>query len=143
MSADQARADAVVAGMLRHDAFSRWLGIEVTALTPGHCTCRLTVRAEMVNGFGFAHGGIAFSLADSALAFASNSYGQVNVSIDNAISYPAPVHAGDVLTASAVEETRSNRLGFYRVTVTNQHAATVALFRGTVYRTAREHGAEG
>lgn len=139
MSEAQRLADRVVAGMLAHDAFSRWLGLEVTHLAPGQCTCRMAVRDEMVNGFGVAHGGIIFALADSALAFASNTTGKVNVSIDNAISYPAPVHAGDVLTAAAEEESRTNRLGFFRVRVTNQDNQAVALFRGTVYQTNRDH----
>ena len=139
MSDAQRLADRVVAGMLAHDAFSRWLGLEVTALTPGRCICRMAVRGEMVNGFGVAHGGIIFALADSALAFASNTGGKVNVSIDNSISYPAPVHAGDVLTAVAEEESRTNRLGFFRVRVTNQDNQAVALFRGTVYQTTRDH----
>jgi acyl-CoA thioesterase len=93
----------------------------------------------MVNGFGVAHGGIIFALADSALAFASNTTGKVNVSIDNTISYPAPVRSGDELTATAEEESRTNRLGFFRVQVTNQDHQTVALFRGTVYQTTRDH----
>jgi len=143
MSDAQRLAETVVAGMLRHDQFSRWLGLEVTALSPGNCTCRMTVRPEMVNGFGFAHGGIVFSLADSALAFASNSGGKVNVSIDNAISYPAAIHRGDELTAVAVEERRTRRLGFYRVTVTNQSGETVALFRGTVFQTEKDHRTDG
>ncbi len=139
MTDAQRLADRVVAGMLAQDAFSRWLGLEVTSLAPGRCTCRMTVRQEMVNGFGVAHGGIVFALADSALAFASNTTGKVNVSIDNTISYPAPVHAGDVLTAAAEEDSRTNRLGFFRVRVTNQNQQAVALFRGTVYQTNRDH----
>jgi acyl-CoA thioesterase len=139
MSDAQRLADRVVSGMLAHDAFSRWLGLEVTALAPGRCTCRMAIRDEMVNGFGVAHGGIIFALADSALAFASNTTGKVNVSIDNTISYPAPVRSGDELTATAEEESRTNRLGFFRVQVTNQDHQTVALFRGTVYQTTRDH----
>lgn len=139
MSDPAALARRVVEGMLKRDAFSRWLGLEVTALAPGACTCRLTVRDEMVNGFGVAHGGIVFALADSALAFASNSHGQVALSIENSIRYPAPVHPGDVLTGEAVEASRSHRLGFYTVTVTNQAGETVGLFTGTVFRTGRQH----
>jgi acyl-CoA thioesterase len=135
----QQLAERVVAGMLAQDHFSRWLGLTVSALSPGACTCTMTIRPEMVNGFGFAHGGIAYALADSALAFASNTGGMVNVSIDNAISYPAAVRVGDVLTATACEERRTVRLGFYRVTVTNQQDETVALFRGSVYQTDKPH----
>lgn len=132
-------AKRVVDAMLEKDALSRWLGLEVTELLPGGCICRMTVRPEMVNGFGVAHGGIVFSFADSAFAFACNQHGQVTVAVDNTITYPAAIHPGDVLTAVAREEAVSRRLGYYRVDVTNQHGATVALFRGTAYRTARPH----
>ncbi len=125
--------------MLEHDAFSRWLGLEVTRIAPRAATCRMTVRAEMVNGFGVAHGGIVYSLADSAFAFACNTHGTVTVAVDNTITYPAAIRPGDVLTAEAHEETHSNRLGYYRVVVTNQDAAVVAIFKGTAYRTSRPH----
>jgi acyl-CoA thioesterase len=139
----QARAERLVHGMLSRDAFSEWLGVELVALRPGACALRMTIRDEMVNGFGVCHGGVTYSLADSALAFASNTHGTVTVSIDNAISYPAPVHAGDELTAEANEEIASARVGYYRVTVRNQRDETVALFRGTVYRTQKEHQVPG
>ena len=79
--------------MLEHDEFSRWLGLEVTHVAPNAATVRMTVRPEMVNGFGVCHGGIAFSLADSALAFASNTHGRLTVSIENSIRYPAAIMA--------------------------------------------------
>lgn len=132
-------ARRVVEGMLARDAFSRWLGLEVSDLAPGRCACAMTVRPEMVNGFGVAHGGIVFALADSALAFASNSHGRVALSIENSVRYPAPVRPGDTLVARAVEVHVTNRLGFYTVTVTNQDGIEVGLFTGTVYRTEREH----
>ena len=128
--------------MLERDAFSAWLGLEVVAVAPGGCTVRMTVRPEMVNGFGVCHGGVTFSLADSALAFASNTHGRVTVSVENSISYPTAVRLGDTLTATATEETAGKRLAFYRVTVVNQRDETVALFRGTVYRTDRVLGAD-
>ena len=136
---EQVLAERVVAEMLRHDALSRWLGLEVTRIAPRHATCRMTVRADMVNGFGVSHGGIVFSLADSAFAFACNTHGRVTVSIENSITYPAAVHPGDVLTAVADEEAASNRLGYYKVEVRNQHGALVAAFRGTAYKTSRPH----
>ena len=139
----QALAEGLVATMLEGDAFSRWLGVEVSALAPGACTVRMTVRDEMLNGFGVCHGGVTYALADSALAFASNTHGRVTVSVDNAISYPAAVRAGDTLVAAATEESASRRLAFYRVTVTNQRGETVALFRGTVYRTDKPLSALG
>jgi acyl-CoA thioesterase len=137
----QQRAERVVQGMLARDEFSRWLGLEVVELGPGRCLCRMSVRDEMVNGFGVAHGGIVYSLADSALAFASNTHGRITLSIENGISYPASVHPGDTLSALATEESASYRLAFYLVRVTNQREDTVALFRGTVYRTSEEHPA--
>jgi acyl-CoA thioesterase len=136
---EQALADAVVHKMLERDEFSRWLGIEVTEIAPRRSTCRMTVRAEMVNGFGVAHGGIAYSLADSALAFACNTHGHITMAVENSIGYPARVTVGDVLTAVATQETESARLGFYTVRVIKQDQQTVAVFRGTVYRTKTEH----
>ncbi|MFP5355030.1 MAG: hydroxyphenylacetyl-CoA thioesterase PaaI [Gemmatimonadota bacterium] len=140
MATDPQRlAERVVERMLATDALSRWLGLEVIEVAPRRSTCRMTVRPEMVNGFGVAHGGIVFSLADSAFAFACNTHGTVTVAVDNTITYPAAIHPGDVLTAVAAEEAASNRLGYYRVVVTNQAGAVVALFKGTAYRTSRPH----
>jgi acyl-CoA thioesterase len=136
---EQALAERVVSAMMSRDAMSAWLGIEVVEVAPRRCRCRLTVRPDMVNGLGVAHGGIAFSLADSAFAFACNTQGRITVSIENAVTYPAPVHPGDVLSADAVEEATSNRIGYYRVEVRNQRREIVALFRGTAYRTSRAH----
>lgn len=141
MSDAQKLAERVVSGMMATDAFSKWLGIEIVAIAPDASTVRMTVRPEMVNGFGVAHGGIAYSLADSALAFASNAHGHITVAIDNSISYPAPVNVGDVLTATAEMESTSRRLSFLRVTVTNQETVTVAIFKGTVYKTEKSHAA--
>jgi acyl-CoA thioesterase len=135
----QELAERVVSGMLAKDAFSQWLGIEALEIAPRRSTCRLTVRNEMVNGFGVAHGGIAYSLADTALAFACNTRGTINVAIENAISYPAPVNVGDILTAVATMDAETSRLSFYRIVVTNQHDSLVATFRGTTYDTKREH----
>jgi acyl-CoA thioesterase len=136
---DQVTAERVVRGMMARDEFSRWLGIEAIEIAPRRSVVRMTVRKEMVNGFGVAHGGIAYSLADSALAFACNTRGTVNVAIDNAISYPAPVHVGDVITAVATMDSETNKLSFYRIVVTNQSGAAVATFRGTTYDTKRDH----
>lgn len=132
---DRERAEALVSGMVTRDGFSAWLGVELAEVRPGACTLRMRVRSDMLNGFGMCHGGVPYSLADSALAFASNTHGTVTVSIQNTISYPLPVMEGDILTAVAEEESAGSRIAFYRVTVTNQSSAVVALFRGTVYRT--------
>jgi len=129
----------LVAHLMAHDAFSRWLGIEVLEAAEGLSRLRLLVRPDMVNGFGIAHGGVLFSLADSALAFATNAAGTLSVALDCTISFPAAVQVGDVLTAEAVEESTTRRMGFCRVTVTNQRDVVVGHFRGTVYRTSRAH----
>lgn len=134
-------ADRVVRDMLEADAFSRWLGIELVAIAPGTATVRMRVRPEMTNGFGVGHGGVTFALADSAFAFACNTHGRVTMSVDSAMSYPVSVAVGDRLTAIAVEESTAGPLGFYRVTVMREDRTTVALFRGTAYRTKRPHRA--
>jgi acyl-CoA thioesterase len=129
-----ALAERVVSAMMAKDAFSQWLGIELLDVQPRSVAVRLTVRADMLNGFGTCHGGVTFSLADTALAFASNTHGRVTVSIDNAISYPRRVSEGDVLVAIANETTATKRLAFYDVGV-RRGDDLVASFRGTVYRT--------
>lgn len=127
--------------MLAQDAFSRWLGVSLVAVTPGRCVMRMRVRDDMMNGFGVSHGGIVFAFADSAMAFACNGGTNVTVAVDNQVAYPAAVKVNDELTAEAVEDSVTGRLGFYRVTIRNQHGVIVALFRGTVYRTRRAHDA--
>jgi acyl-CoA thioesterase len=134
----QQLAERVVDAMMAADAFSRWLGIKVLAVRPREATVAMTVRGEMVNGFGVSHGAIVYALADSALAFASNTHGQITVSIENSITYPNAVRVGDELVAKAEEESASNRLGYYRVTVTRKDGTVVGLFRGTVYKTKRD-----
>jgi len=141
MSEDLKLAERVVHGMVERDAFSRWLGIEVLEIAPRHSAVQMQVRQEMVNGFGVAHGGIAYAVADSALAFAANTHGKVTVAIENGISYPRAIQVGDVITATADEDAASNKLGYYRVIVRNQKEEIVATFRGTVYRTEKSHAA--
>ncbi len=143
MDSDESRtptAQAVVTHLLRTDAFSRWLGIEVREARVGHSVVTMTVRDEMTNGFGTAHGGIVFSLADSAFAFAINAVGTLSVAIDCTVSFPVAVRPGDVLTATAREDSASKKLSFCTVTVRNQHDAVVGHFRGTGYRTSIVHG---
>ena len=105
----------------------------------GRSVLRMTVRDDMVNGFGTSHGGIVFSLADSAFAFAINANGTLSVAVDCVVSYPVAVHPGDVLTVEAMEESTSNKLTFLVATVRNQHDVIVGHFRGTGYRTGRPH----
>ncbi|WP_052592034.1 hotdog fold thioesterase [Aureispira sp. CCB-QB1] len=124
--------------MYNHDAFSQWLGIEIVDLDAGKAVLKMVVRDEMTNGFGIAHGGITYSLADSALAFASNAYGRHSVSIETSISHTQPVRVNDVLLASVCEESLNHKIGVYRVLIENQSKETVAIFKGTVYRSSKE-----
>ncbi len=128
----------IVDKMMETDAFSQWLGIEVIESKEGYCQLKMTVRPEMCNGFGIIHGGVTFSLADSALAFASNAYGRLSVALECSISYPNPVNVGDTLFAEATEVNLSNKIGIYNIPVTNQNGALVGAFKGTVYRTGKE-----
>ncbi len=135
----QKLAEKVVKKMMADDTFSQWLGIEVLEIKPGYARILLVVRPEMNNGFGITHGGIAYSLADSALAFASNSHGRVSVALETNISYIKKVNGGDTLTATAEEVSLGNRIGVYNIKVTNQDKEKVATFRGTVFRTKEKH----
>lgn len=130
--------EEVVSKMFDSDWFSQWLGIERVKVEEGSCVLKMMVRKEMLNGFGIAHGGITYSLADSALAFASNSHGRKSVSVETSISHTAQLHEGDVITATAEEMSISNKIAVYHITIKNQEDKTVALFKGTVYRTSKD-----
>ena len=132
-------AAAVVRHLMEHDAFSQWMGVEVLEAAVGRSVIRMPVRADMVNGFGTLHGGVLFAFADSAFAFATNARGMLSVAVDCSISFPVAVRPDDVLTATAVEQSTTNRLAFCEVTVTNRDDVAVGYFRGTVYRTTRPH----
>ncbi len=136
---EQALAERVARHLLDHDAFSQWLGVEIIDIKPGQATLRMTVRKDMLNGFQVGHGGITFSLADSALAFASNTHGRLALALENSIFYPAPVYESDVLTAVAHEVSAANRVAVYQVTVTKADGTKVGVFRGSVYRTKKSH----
>ncbi len=124
--------------MLEKDAFSQWLGIEILEIEKGYCKVSMTVRAEMTNGFKIAHGGISYSLADSAFAFASNSHGIQSVSLETSISHLKKILHGDQLTAIAKEINLTRKTGLYQIEIKNQKDELVAQFKGIVYRTARE-----
>lgn len=131
-------AEKVFHEMFENDPFSKWLGIECIEIDQGKCSLKMTVRKEMQNGFSLAHGGICYALADSALAFASNSHGRKSVSIETSISHTETAKAGDEITAVAEEVHLGNKTGIYHITVINQHNKKVALFKGTVYRTSKD-----
>ena len=128
-------ATEVVNHMMENDLFSQWLGIEVLEIQEGYSKIKMTVRSEMINGFGIVHGGIAFSLADSAFAFACNNRNVLSVALDTSINFLKPVHVGDVLTAEAIELHNGKSTGLYHITITNQNNHIIALFKGLCYRT--------
>ncbi len=119
--------------MMRADAFSNWLGIEVISIDKGLCSLSCIINSEMLNGFHITHGGITYSLADSCLAFASNSYGLQCVSIETSISHIKKVLINDKLTATSREISRNKKTGIYEVSIYNQKNELVAIFKGTVY----------
>lgn len=127
----------IVDAMYNNDPMSQWLGIQRLQDGPGVSVLRMTVRKEMLNGFSIAHGGIAYCLADSALAFASNAHGIQAVSIETAISHVAQAREGDVLTTRVTEKSVTTRTGLYHVDVLNQDGKVIAYFKGTVFRTGR------
>ena len=128
----------IINKMFDQDAFSQWLGIEIIDMSEGFCQLKMTVRKEMLNGFQIAHGGIAYSLADSALAFASNSHGRKSLSVETSISHTVSIKEGDVLTVATKELSLSDKIGVYLITIINQSNEDVAYFKGTVYRTSKE-----
>jgi acyl-CoA thioesterase len=131
-------AKNVVEKMMSGDAFSQWLGIEVLEITTSFCKLQLKVREEMTNGFDIAHGGIAYSLADSCLAFAANSDGIQAVSIETSISHTKKVTSGDKLTATSKQINKNSKTALYYITIINQNNQEVAHFKGTVFRTEKE-----
>lgn len=128
-------ARQVVTKVLQQDLFSQWLGIEVLEIREGFSKIEMQVRAEMINGLGIVHGGIAFSLADSCFAFACNNRNVLSVALDTSINFIKPVHVGDTLIAKALEMHNGKSTGLYHVTITNQKGHVVALFKGTCFRT--------
>jgi acyl-CoA thioesterase len=128
----------IVNKMYEKDAFSQWMGIEIVEVSEGYCQLKMEVRKEMLNGFQIAHGGIAYSLADSALAFASNSNGKKALSVETSISHTVSIKDGDELTATTEQLSLSNNIGVYLITITNKDNQEMAYFKGTAYRTSKD-----
>ncbi len=126
----QQTADKVREGMLRNDRASKWLGMQVAEVTPGRAVLTMTVRDEMLNGHDICHGGLVATLADSAFAYACNSYDEFTVASGFAIELLAPSHLGDVLSATCVEVSKTGRTGVYDCEVSNQRGVRIAVFRG-------------
>lgn len=127
--------EEVVAHMLEHDLFSRWLGITLITVEEGYSKVKMEVREEMINGFGIVHGGICFSLADTAFAFACNNRNNLSVALDASINFLKQVKVGDVLTAEGKEVHNGRSTGLYQVQITNQDDQLVAQFKGVCFRT--------
>ncbi len=136
------RARRSAAAMWADDRASQAMGIELTHVGPGTATATMVLRDNMANGHGMAHGGYTYALADTAFAFACNSYNTRVVAQSNAITYLAPGHVGELLTAEARETHRAGRSGVYDVTVTGEDGRTVALFRGHARQVSGAHFAE-
>lgn len=124
----------IIDAMFNNDPFSKWLGIERIEEGPGFCKLQLKVRAEMLNGFGIAHGGICYALADSALAFSANAHGRKCVSVETSISHVQQVQENDLLTTFVEEISLTNKIGIYNISIRNQYDVDVAHFKGSVYR---------
>ena len=130
-------ANNVVNHMMENDFFSQWMGVEVLDVKEGYSKIKMTIRKEMVNGFGIVHGGLPFSLADSAFAFACNNRNNLSVALDVTITFMKAVNVGDILTAEAKEIHNGRSTGVYLISVINQKNEQVALFKGTCFRTGK------
>lgn len=124
--------------MLKRDRFTRWLGLQIDEHRKGYCKLHYQVKDDMLNGFESIHGGVLFSAADSAFAFACNSHGIITVALDVSINFARPARSGDILTVEAIEVHLGNKIGMYDIRTTNESGELVALFRGTAYRTGKE-----
>jgi acyl-CoA thioesterase len=131
--AAQRTADLVREGMLRNDRASKMLGMQIVAVTPGSATLSMAIRDDMLNGHDICHGGLITTLADSAFAFACNSYNELTVASGFSIDLLAPGRLGDVLTARCTEVSKAGRTGVYDTEVTNQRGERIAMFRGRSY----------
>lgn len=130
----------ITAGMMGKDNFSRWLGLHIDETGPGYCRLHYRIIEEMLNGFGIVHGGVLFSAADSAFAFAGNSHGTIALALDTSISFARPARSGDLLVVEAREVHLGNKTGIYEVRTTTEAGELVALFKGTAYRTSNKIG---
>ncbi len=133
------RAEKCAKIMFTKDTATVGLGIMIQTIAPGHAVLTMQVRPDMLNGHGICHGGFTFTLADSAFAFACNTYNQLTVAQQNQITYLAPGKLGETLTATAIEVSKSGRSGTYDVTVTGNDGRTVALFRGLARSIKGQH----
>lgn len=139
MSKQTTLAETVFQKMMEKDYCSQWMGIESMLLEEGHCQIKMTVKREMLNGFGILHGGMAYAFADSAFAFAANSYGRVAVSISGGMHYAKSAKEGETLIAEAKALHVTHKTADFDVQVVNEQGEVYYYFRGTVYRSSKEH----
>ena len=137
MTKENQLAHAVFQKMMSKDYCSQWMGIEPILIEEGHCKIKMTVKKEMLNGYGILHGGIAFAFADSAFAFASNSYGRLAVSINGSMNYAKSAKEGDILIAEAKPLNVTHKTADFDVNVMNEGGENYYYFRGTVYRSSK------
>ncbi|KZS43035.1 thioesterase [Aquimarina aggregata] len=131
------KAEDIPYKMLRQDAYSSWLGIEILECEIGRCKVGMTIRKEMLNSMGKAHGGISYSLADTAFGFSANTHGKYAVSIETSINHIEALEEGDYIIAEAVTDITKTKIGFNIVEVKRKNDI-VALFKGVVYRTGKD-----
>ncbi len=122
--------------MLKRDRFTEWLGLQIVEIGKGYCKLQYRITEDMMNGFDSIHGGVLFAAADSAFAFACNSYGHVTVALDATVHFTKPAKTGELLRVEAVEVFLGNKIGIYDVRTTNEKNELIALFKGTAYRTS-------
>lgn len=131
------KAKQIAEKLLANDPFSQWLGISIIDVKEGYCKIQMTLRAEMMNGFGITHGGVAFSFADSALAFSCNNRNNLSLAQDTSINFMKPGKVGDILIAESKELHNGRSTGLYLITIHNQQGDQIALFKGTCFRTGK------
>lgn len=127
----------IVQKLLNNDAFSRWMGLEIVEAKPGLCSCACIINNQMLNGYRIAHGGILFSLADTALAFAAATYGEESIAIEHSISFIKKTEPGQTVTATAICEHMGRKTAVVKIEIRNSELALVALSKGTVYKTGK------
>jgi acyl-CoA thioesterase len=131
-------AQKIVDAMMLEDAFSQWLGLRIIAITPGNCQIQMQITPGMLNGFGIAHGGIAFAVCDSACSFAVNAHGRKAMSVETSISQFKAIQPGDIINCYVTEESLGKKLGVYTAEIINQDEVRIALFKGTYYRSDKK-----
>ena len=135
----KALTEKVVEHIKREDNFANWLGVEVLESTPGYAKIKMKIRKDMINSFGSCHGGVTFAFAQTALAFASNNYGNIEVALETSMAFTSPLFEGDEIIAETNEESRKNKVAVYTISVYKTDGTKAGVFRGSVYRTNRKY----